>query len=77
MFVITLGSHLILNEEKAEFLDIGTRQQLDKVSFDEMTIGHSHVKTTSTGRSLGVWFDRDMKFDTNIRKMCAMRHFYL
>ena len=77
MFVITLESHLKLNKEKAEFLDIGTRQQLDKVSLDEMTIGHSQVKTTSTVRSLGVWFDRDMKFDTTITKMCAMGHFYL
>ena len=55
-----------MNEEKTEFLVIGTRQQLDKVSLDEMAIGHTKVKTTTTARSLGVWFDRNMKFDTNI-----------
>ena len=24
-----------------------------------------------------MWFDRNMKFDTNITKMCVMGHFYL
>ena len=34
-------------------------------------------KLCSKASSLGVWFDRNMKFDTNITKMCAMGHFYL
>ena len=68
---------LKLNEEKTEFLVIGTRQQLDKVSLGEMTIGHTKVKTTTSARSLGVWFDRNMQFHTSITKMCAMGHFYL
>ena len=72
-----LKDKLKLNEEKTEFLVIGTRQQLDKVSLDEMTIGHTKVKTTTTAKSLGVWFDRNMKFDTNITKICTMGHFYL
>ena len=63
-----LKDKLKLNEQKTEFLVIGTRQQLDKVSLDEMTIGNSKVKTTSTARSLGVWFDRNMKFERRIRK---------
>ena len=72
-----LKDKLKLNEVKTEFLVKGTRQQLDKVSLDEMATGHSKVKTTTTVRSLGVWFDRNMKFDTNITKMCSMGHFYL
>ena len=34
-------------------------------------------KLCSKASSLGVWFDRNMKFDTNITKMCAMGYFYL
>ena len=68
---------LKLNEEKMEFLVIGTRQQLDKVSLGEMTIGHTKLKLTTSPRSLGVWFDRNMQFHTSITKMCAMGHFYL
>ena len=48
-----LKEKLELNEEKAEFSIIGTQQQLDKVSLNEMTIGDSKVKTTSAARSLG------------------------
>ena len=72
-----LKDKLKLNEEKTELLVIGTRQQLDKVSLDEMTIGHTKVKTTTTAKSLGVWFDCNMKSDTNITKIFAMGHFYL
>ena len=42
-----------------------------------MTIGHTKVKTTTSARSLGVWFDRNMQFHNNITKLCAMGHFYL
>ena len=43
----------------------------------KMTIGLTKVKTTTSARSLGVWFDRSMQFHINITKMCAMGHFYL
>ena len=43
---------LKLKEEKMEFLVIGTRQQLNKLSLDQMTIRYTKVKTTTTARSL-------------------------
>ena len=42
-----------------------------------MTIGHAELKTSTSAKSLGVWFDRNMQFHTNITKMCGMGHFYL
>ena len=56
---------------------MGIRQQLDKVSLDEMTIGYTKVKTTTSARSLGVWFDHNMQLHTNIPKMYAMVRIYL
>lgn len=47
-----LKDKLKLNEQKTEILVIGTQQQLDKVSPDEMTVGHTKVKTATTARSL-------------------------
>ena len=72
-----LKNKLKLNEEKTKFLVIGSRQQLDKISLDEMTIGYTKVKTTTSAMSLGVWFHRNMQFHTNTTKMRAMGHFYL
>ena len=72
-----LKDKLKLNEEKTEFLVMGIRQQLDKVSLDEMTIGYTKVKTTTSARSLGVWFDHNMQLHTNIPKMYAMVRIYL
>ena len=72
-----LKDKLKLNKEKTEFLVTGMQRQLNKVSLDEMRIGHTKVKTTTTARSLGVWFYHNMKFDTNITKMCTMGHFDL
>ena len=42
-----------------------------------MTIGCTKVKTTTSARSPGVWFDHNMQFHTKITKMCALGHFYL
>ena len=42
-----------------------------------MTIGYTKVKTTTSAKSHGVRFDRNMQFHTNITKMCTTGHFSL
>ena len=48
---------LKLNEEKTEFMQIGTRQQLSKVRTDSLLVSRSVVSSVSEARNLGVWFD--------------------
>ena len=48
---------LMLNDDKTEFLIIGTRQQLSKVSIQSIKIGQTEVSPVASARNLGTWFD--------------------
>ena len=52
---------LKLNEDKSEFMLIGTRQQLSKVRTDSLMVGDTQVKSVSEARNLGVWFDSNLQ----------------
>ena len=54
---------LKLNDDKTEFMIIGSRQQLEKVSVAELSVGDISVSSASTARNLGVLFDRNLKLD--------------
>ena len=59
---------LKLNDDKTEFMIIGSRQKLEKVSVAELSVGDISVAPASTARNLGVLFDRNLKFDAQITK---------
>ena len=54
---------LKLNERKTEFLIIGTRQQLKKVTTDQLLVGDMCVSPVSNVKDLGVWLDSHLEFD--------------
>ena len=60
---------LKLNEEKTEFMLIGTRQQLVKVRSDSLLVGETHVPPVNEARNLGVWFDSNFQFHSHINKL--------
>ena len=67
---------LKLNEDKSEFMLIGTRQQLSKVRTDSLMVGDTQVKSVSEARNLGVWFDSNFKFRSHINKTCQSAFFF-
>ena len=68
---------LKLNDDKTEFMIIGSRQQLEKVSVAELSVGDISVAPASAARNLGVLFDRNLKFDAQITKTCCTCYYYL
>ena len=62
---------LKINDSKTEFLIIGSRQQLSKVSIDSITIGASSVQPVSSVRNLGAWFDENLSMTTHVGKVCS------
>ena len=68
---------LKLNDDKTEFMIIGSRQKLEKVSVAELSVGDISVAPASTARNLGVLFDRNLKFDAQITKTCRAGYYYL
>ena len=72
-----LTNGLFLNDNKTEFLIIGTRQQLSKVTLDGIQVGQSIVSLVSLARNLGAWFDANMSMKTHVTKVCGSVFYYL
>ena len=68
---------LMLNDDKTEFLIIGTERQLSKVSVDKIKIGQAEVSPASSVRNLGTWFDSHLDMSTHVSKTCASAFYYL
>ena len=67
---------LKLNEEKTDFMLIGTRQQLVKVRRDSLLVGDTNVPPVNRARNLGVWFDSNFQFHSHINKTCQSAFYY-
>ena len=52
-----ISDNLMLNDDKTEFLIIGTRQQLAKVDISYIRVGSTDVCPATVARNLGLWFD--------------------
>ena len=52
---------LKLNDDKTEFLVIGTKQQLSKVGDLSIQIGQDKINSSAYVRNLGFYFDQNMK----------------
>ena len=68
---------LMLNDDKTEFLIIGTERQLSRVSVDKIKIGQAEVSPVSSVRNLGTWFDSHLDMSTHVTKACASAFYYL
>ena len=71
------GDMLWLNDEKTEFLLVGSRQQLAKVSINSIKVGEADVAPVSSARNLGAWFDSHLDMSTHISKTCGSAFYYL
>ena len=72
-----LRDRLRLNDGKTEFIIIGTRQQLAKVTIAIFQVGESVTSPASEVNDFGCWFDRHLKMDTHINNICKAPFFHL
>ena len=63
---------LRLNDDKMEFLIIGTPQQLAKVMTTSIKIGTDQIQCSESARNLGYFYDSTMKSYTHINKLSSM-----
>lgn len=68
---------LKLNEQKTEFLVIGSKQSLSKVPINNIRVGTESVKKTKTARNLGVMIDDTMSFLAQINSVVKSCRFHL
>ena len=63
---------LKLNDDKTEFLIIGTPQQLAKIRTTSIKIGTDQIQCSESARNLGYFYDSTMKSCTHIDKLSSM-----
>jgi len=68
---------LQLNDAKTEFLIIGTRVQLNKVTINDLQVGEVKVSAVYSVRNLGAWFDANMNMTTHINSICQSIYYHL
>ena len=59
-----------LNDDKTEFLIIGTSQQLKKVRTDTLSVGNAIISPVLSARNLGAYFDSNMTLAPFINNTC-------
>ena len=72
-----LSDMLKPNDDKTEFVIIGTRQQLAKVNIDSLAVGDYTIAPTSEDKNLGCWLDNQLKMDKHINKICQTAFYHL
>ena len=68
---------LLLNEDKTEFLLIGTKQQLAKVNISHVTVGKANIAPPSPVKNLGVWVDSNLSLVDHITKTSSAAFYHL
>ena len=68
---------LKINDDKTEFMIIGTKQQLEKISPQNLTIGKASVNTVTTAKNLGTWLDNHLTLKENINKTCRTAYLHI
>ena len=67
----------MLNDDKTEFLIIGTRRQLAKFNITCIGVGSTDVCPVTVARNLGSWFDEQLTMSTHISKLCGVAFYHL
>lgn len=62
---------------KTEFLIIGTRAQLNKVTINDLGVGEEKVSAVYSVRNLGAWSDANMNMTTYINSICQAIYYHL
>ena len=68
---------LLLNDDKTEFLMIGTKQQLAKVNIDHILIGDCVIRPKGVVKNLGTWLDWTLLMNYHVNNTCSNALYYL
>ena len=70
-----MGTNLLkLNDDKTEFLMVGTWYQLSVAGDLGITIGQDLIKSCSVVQNLGVMFHHNPKSTTNVNKLVSISY---
>ena len=68
---------LKINDSKTEFLIIGSKHQLNKITIDSIKIGDSEIKPVAGVKNLGVLIDNNLSMENHITKTCSIAFYHI
>ncbi len=71
------SNFLKLNDDKSEFIILGSKHQREKVKVRNLRIGNSLISASSKVRNFGVIFDSDMSLNDHISAISKSSSFHL
>lgn len=72
-----IQDRLLINDDKTEFLLVGTRQQLEKLNSCSITVGNNRISPSPCVKNLGSWFDSNLSMTDHINKACNAAFYHL
>ena len=69
-----LTDRLKLNDDKTEYLLIGTRQQLSKISTGSLAVGDHQITPALEAKNLGCLFDQQLSMGTQHKSIRFVVH---
>ena len=71
------SNYLKLNDDKTEFVIIGTKQQLAKTYISTIRVGNADIVASSHVKNLVAWFNERFSMETHITKACGAAFYHL
>ncbi|KAK6175889.1 hypothetical protein SNE40_014266 [Patella caerulea] len=69
---------LKLNDEKTEYLVIGSKHNLSKLDDDlSIRVGETSITNSTAARNIGAIFDSNMNMESQINNVCKVGYFHL
>ena len=72
-----IEGRLLLNDDKTEFLVIGTRHQLNKLNPSVLHVGDHKIDPSVNVRNLGTIFDNSISMDTHVNQVCKTPFYHI
>ena len=72
-----LNNDLKFNDDKTDFLIIGSSQQLEKLDNISIGVGDSDIHPVPLARNLCCWFDSRLSMASHIANLCASSFYYI
>ena len=72
-----IHDRLLMNDDKTEFMIIGTCQQLSKLQPMSVSVNNSTIYPRRIVKNLGSWLDSHLKMSTHIMNVCKVCFFHL
>ena len=73
----SVSNYLKINDSKTEVILIGSKQQLAKLPDISVKVGNVNIRTADNVRNLGIIFDKNLSFETQIAAVCKKASYNL